>query len=866
MCIRDSYGNTLTTNGMSWSVVGGAKGSGGQGSPVAYNGASGTTRYAGDGITTDPLGGNLIYPFVSVALPPQIASPSVTNVTATSATLQAHLITDGGAATTVSVFWGTTNGGTTATSWANTNSFSSGQWTASSNPSTNLATLTSNQNYYYTFYAVNSAGSSWAQPVANFITGTLGLQALDATCGVSAADTAVVQVNRPAACTNETIPVYYTTGGNATNNADYSASPASGSLVISNGQTSALLTLTPLSPWNYGTPRTFTVSLLPGPYVTGTANSATCTLGHYVSSLVYSGTNFTGSWLNDGSIVNSITVTMPTNSSNGYLDLFSGANGENFAADNKVVFGNVPPGLTASAIRTSTNTVVLSLGGNASSYLSSASITNLLVTFQNNAFAGGSASIVANATSALSVNFVSAYTATNWYVSTTGSDSNSGTFASPFATVQKAANMARANANDVIHLLPGTYTQSNITINATVTLSGNTRDDTILQAWPVPYAATNLGILTFNNANALVQNLTLRHANGASAMTALYSVPYYLVVDTCRLTLNANGNYGTYDGGGAIVNSGNYGGTLIVRNSELSANHANGNGGAIRLQGESLTVSNCTITGNSASWSHGAIWAGGGAAIYDSLITSNSAGDSCGALGLNASSTISGCTLAFNSAATNGGAFGSSQINVQFVNSTCYSNTAGLAGGAAWFWCNNTATLNAYNSTFYMNHAGTTGGAFWVTAPFLNLYSTIVASNTAGIWAPDISMAGNGLLTFATNSLVGNNIGSGYDGYGNPVYVPAGSPNALGSYVGTNNATINPLLLPLANNGGKVPTCALQTGSLAVNHGSNPLGLPWDARGAGYARATGKPLALPDIGAYELGSGPTPGGTTIFFR
>jgi hypothetical protein len=854
------YANTLATNGMSWSMAGGAKGTG-TGTSGGSNGGAGTFRYAGDGITSDPLGGNLTYPFVSVALPPQIASPSVTNVTATSATLQAHLITDGGAITTVSVFWGTTNRGTTAAAWANTNSFASGQWTANSNPSTNLATLTTNQNYYYTFDAVNSVSGSWTT-VSNFITGALNLQVLDATCGVSAADTAVVQVTRPAACTNETIPVYYTTGGNATNNADYSASPASGSLVISNGQTSALLTLTPLSPWNYGTPRNFTVSLLPGPYVTGTANSATCTLGHYVSSLVYSGTVFTESWLNDGSIANSITVTMPTNSSNGFLDLFSGVNGEDFAADGKVVFGSVPAGLTASAIRTATNTIQLYLNGYASNYLVPAGITNLLVTFQNSAFAGGNASIVGNAASALSVNFVSAYTATNWYVSTTGSDTNSGTLASPFATVQQAVNMARANANDVIHLLPGTYTQSNIWINVAVTLTGNTRDDTILQAGSAPYASTNANILDIAT-NAVVRNLTLRYANGGSAISGFNYWPYTLIVDGCRLTQNSTGNNGLYDGGAAVLfgqNSGN--GSVVIRNSDLSSNHANGDGGAVRILTWGLTISNCTLTGNSASREDGAVYAGGGAAVYDSLLSSNSAGDSTGAIGLGvAASTISGCTLAFNSAATNAGAFSSSQISVQIVNSTCYSNTAGLAGGAALFWCNNAAVLNAYNSTFYQNSCGTTAGAIWVTGA-LNLYSSIVASNTAGVFGPDIFISGNG--TTATNSLVGNTVGA-YFGTSSS-FLPVGSPNAYGCYVGTNGAAFNPMLLPLANNGGKTPTCALQAGSLAIDHGSNPLGLLWDQRGVGYARATGKPLPLPDIGAYELGSGPTPGGTTIFFR
>jgi hypothetical protein len=46
--------------------------------------------------------------------------------------------------------------------------------------------------------------------------------------------------------------------------------------------------------------------------------------------------------------------------------------------------------------------------------------------------------------------------ATNYYVSPTGSDSNPGSRAAPFKTIQKAANVVAAG--DVVHVAPGTYT------------------------------------------------------------------------------------------------------------------------------------------------------------------------------------------------------------------------------------------------------------------------------------------------------------------------------------------------------------------------------------------------------------------------
>ncbi|HEY6985839.1 MAG TPA: choice-of-anchor Q domain-containing protein, partial [Rhodanobacteraceae bacterium] len=61
--------------------------------------------------------------------------------------------------------------------------------------------------------------------------------------------------------------------------------------------------------------------------------------------------------------------------------------------------------------------------------------------------------------------------------------------------------------------------------------------------------------------------------------------------------------------------------------------------------------------------------------------------------------------------------------------------------------------------------------------------------------------------------------------------------------------TDDPLLLPLADNGGPTLTHALDPASIAIDTGSNPDNLDNDQRGPGYPRMTG---AAPDIGAYEM--------------
>ncbi|HEY0232191.1 MAG TPA: choice-of-anchor Q domain-containing protein, partial [Dokdonella sp.] len=58
----------------------------------------------------------------------------------------------------------------------------------------------------------------------------------------------------------------------------------------------------------------------------------------------------------------------------------------------------------------------------------------------------------------------------------------------------------------------------------------------------------------------------------------------------------------------------------------------------------------------------------------------------------------------------------------------------------------------------------------------------------------------------------------------------------------------DPLLLPLADNGGMTMTHALAKGSPALDAGSNSLALAFDQRGDGYARVSG---SASDIGAFE---------------
>ena len=569
-------------------------------------------------------------------------------------------------------------------------------------------------------------------------------------------------------------------------------------------------------------------------------------------TLTYSGTNFTERWQNDGGIGNTLTITLA-------YDLFNGAAGQDLVALSRVTPANVPGGLTASVTILNSTQVVAALNGNATSHAAANNIANLGLTFLNSAFLGGVAAAVTNASGVnLAVTFLSQNPA-DWYVSTIGNDTNSGTAAAQsFRTLAKAVSSAQSTANDVIHMAAGAYTESNINVNAKVlTITGNTSTDTILQAAPTPFTA-GAGILTGFSSGGNIRNLTLRYGNagsgyGSSGAVSLGGVDTYF--DNCVFATNACGT-----DGGAIWGTG--AATYTFRNCQFAGNRATGNGGAIYVVSPNVIASNCTFQANLSGGSGGAILRGnssvGKITVYDSWVSGNAATNHGGAIwgSRDTAVTIWNSTLSSNRAVLGcGGAIDVSMndgsVTCMVVNSTITMNSAGGGsedgaaggGGAIRLWTQGDRKVILYNSTVFANTSATNGGGLHMQgyggANNYGLYSSIVASNTAGVAGPDI-YAQTGLSGVMTNSLLGNNLNAGSGGATN------------GSLIGTSGAPINPQLLPLADNGGGRPTYALSATSPAINSGTNLLGLTYDGRDASFARVVG---AQCDMGAYEWGNG-----------
>jgi hypothetical protein len=309
----------------------------------------------------------------------------------------------------------------------------------------------------------------------------------------------------------------------------------------------------------------------------------------------------------------------------------------------------------------------------------------------------------------------------------------------------------------------------------------------------------------------------------------------------CGLTFTA----GTSGSGGAVlVDSG---GTLTLTNCTVSGNStavSPGLGGGICNLGVSVTLTNCTLSGNSAGIDSRASAYGGG--LYNSSGTV----------------TLTNCTLSGNSAGAflggGGGGLENSSGTVTLTNCTLSANNAlgnGLGGGAGGGIENSFGTVTLTNCTFSANQArlGDGGGIYngrdltLIDCTFTANVSTAIGTSRGE--GGGIYTSGSALLR---NTIVALNSGrSDGDIFGtvdaSSSYNLIGTDGSGGLIDGVNYNQVgvaNPGLGTLADKGGPTQTIQLLAGSPALNAG-DPAELG-TADQRGVTRSGGV-----NIGAYQ---------------
>ncbi len=330
-------------------------------------------------------------------------------------------------------------------------------------------------------------------------------------------------------------------------------------------------------------------------------------------------------------------------------------------------------------------------------------------------------------------------------------------------------------------------------------------------------------------------SITFDGAGLTSGMIAVFGGSTSLPDVTFKHLVIANGNNtGGLGAGGAIQNFGKVTlDSVTVRNSRANSAGAIFQEPCTGCLMPVLAATGCLFQNNTGA---GAISLQGGVlSIEQSTFAGNSAPGS-GAIEIFANSTftvdarIDRSTFTGNAATSfNGGAINVESLNpgsvVRIVNDTFTGNSVPANGQGAAIYAG-TGPVVITNCTIAGNTGGSAGGAVYFASPAISMNNTILASNSGGncSFSGGITLAGGHNLQFGDSTCTGVTVA-------------------------------DPLLGPLADNGGATQTMALGTGSPAIDAGDNTLAPTIDQRGVARDDGDHDGKVVADIGAYEAAGG-----------
>ena len=302
-----------------------------------------------------------------------------------------------------------------------------------------------------------------------------------------------------------------------------------------------------------------------------------------------------------------------------------------------------------------------------------------------------------------------------------------------------------------------------------------------------------------------------------------------------------------HSGGGVYVDQSTA--TFVQTGISTVTQNFAGYGGGVYVRSGQATLTGGQILSNSAHHDGGGVFVNESSATFTqtgaSTIAHNTATSNGGGVFVYAgTATLSGGQILDNSADDGGGVcVYTTTATLTLSEGLVVSNTAGTRGGGIF---NDSGTLTLVNTTVGQNTATVgTGGGFHNIGGTAMLTHTTVASNTA-------ASGGNGIQTeggtvhlrntlVAHNGITNCNVGLTSDGYNLEDDTTCGLAGA-----GDQQST-DPLLGPLADNGGDTQTYALLSGSPAIDAAGCLGGVTTDQRG--IPRPQGSQC---DIGAYEV--------------
>lgn len=216
---------------------------------------------------------------------------------------------------------------------------------------------------------------------------------------------------------------------------------------------------------------------------------------------------------------------------------------------------------------------------------------------------------------------------------------------------------------------------------------------------------------------------------------------------------NSDNNYG-----GAIYQGANI--TTTIENSFIENNGSDA-GGAIYLGAGTINMTNCTLNNND-SGDGGAVFVNSSAVAFNATgttftgnKTTSNGGGAGGAIAANGVVSLTDCTISGNTAYTRGGGLWSSK-SLTLENTVIENNTAAQSGGAVY----NGGTLNLTNCVLRGNTCGTWGGGVYLPdggSAVLNLNGGRIENNTCGTNGGGVHVSGTATMNISGAPVIKNN-------------------------------------------------------------------------------------------------------------
>jgi hypothetical protein len=328
------------------------------------------------------------------------------------------------------------------------------------------------------------------------------------------------------------------------------------------------------------------------------------------------------------------------------------------------------------------------------------------------------------------------------------------------------------------------------------------------------------GTITLTSEITIATDTTIDGSGQTITISGNNAVRVFQVADGAALALQdiavINGNAFTGEGGG-LRNAG----TVEIVNSKFFNNHAAA-GGAI-LNSGTMTITNSLVSENGTEGSYYTSNGGGignhigRLTVINSLIADNAAEAYGGGIynAPGATTEIKASTISTNHARSQNGGGIANYGTLSLTNATVSGNEGMGIGNIL----NNGGDLVISESTITLGSSTIGGNGIWNDSGTVSLADTIVAQNYGG-----------------------NCVGPLSDGGSN---IDSGTSCSFGPGNGSLSNT-DPLLRPIEDNGGPIPTHALSAGSPAIDK-ADPAHCPTlDQRGASRRGSC-------DVGAYEYG-------------